>query len=262
MASGTPWCHAVGDSYRQTGSVITSHHHPAHSRDGVPRRPRLRSLAAAVALAALVVSACGSADDTVTSDESDAETVETTIAVDAVDAEPAGLQQTGPIDVTGDPLDPFDSSIDDLSVGTAAPVVSGERFDGTEIVLGAPTDNPTLVVFLAHWCPHCNEEVPELISLEEEGRIPDGLDVVGVSTAAVADRDNYPPSEWVEEKGWPWPTMADDEIQSAIAAFGGTSFPFAVVLDADGTVLARRAGQATGDETVAFLEAALAGTEA
>lgn len=237
-------------------------------------RRLLRSTSAAVAVATLTISACGSADDTVSSDpavdveqghdlqDAEAAPIDTTDAGDeqagVVDAEPAGLQETGPIEVDGAPLDPYDSSIEDLSVGTPSPVVRGESFDGTEIVIGAPTENPTLVVLLAHWCPHCNDEVPELIALEEAGRLPEGLDVVGVSTAVAADRDNYPPSQWIVDKGWPWPTTADDEIQSAFSAFGGTAFPFAVVLDADGTVLARRAGQATGDDTVAFLEAALA----
>lgn len=229
-----------------------------------------------MAAIALVVSACGSADDAVSSadtaadaaapdDTAETETTdaaETTIAGETVDAAPAGLQQTGPIDIQGEVLATYGEAPDDPAVGLPAPVVSGESFDGTEIVLGAPTDNPTFVVFLAHWCPHCNAEVPELIGLEEDGRIPDGLDVVGVSTAVVADRDNYPPSDWIDDRGWPWPTMVDDEIGSAIVAYGGSAFPFAVVLDTDGTVLARRAGQATADETVAFLEAALAEADA
>lgn len=233
-----------------------------------PTGCRLRRASVVAVAASLALVACGSADDVVSSDaevdieEGDAvQDAEVSPADDAdgvVEAEPAGLQEFGPVDVDGASLDPYDSSIDDLSVGVASPIVSGESFDGTPIVLGAPTANPTMIVFLAHWCPHCNDEVPELISLDEAGQIPDGLDVVGVSTAVVADRDNFPPSQWIEDRGWPWPTMADDEIQTAISAFGGTSFPFTVIVDADGTVLARRAGQATGDETVAFIEAALA----
>lgn len=176
----------------------------------------------------------------------------------ADDVQAATLQQNGPIVVTGAALDPFDATIADLAVGTPAPVVEGESFDGTPITIGGATGNPTFVVFLAHWCPHCNDEVPELIELEAAGRIPEGLDVIGVSTAVAADRDNYPPSDWIDDNDWPWPTMADDDVLAAINAMGGTSFPFAVVLDADGNVLARKAGQSTGDDTVAFLEAALA----
>lgn len=219
----------------------------------------LRRTSAAVAVAALTLSACGSGDDVVSSDpEVDAEQNDDAQDAEVVDAEPAGLQEYGPIDVAGATLDPYDSTIDDLSIGMQAPVVRGESFDGTEMVIGEPTDNPTMVVFLAHWCGHCNAEVPELIALDEADRMPEGLDVIGVSTAVAADRENFPPSQWVVDKGWQWPTMADDEIQSAISAYGGTAFPYTVVLDSDGTVLARRSGQATGDETVAFLDAALA----
>ncbi len=180
----------------------------------------------------------------------------------AVDADPAGLQQTGPIASEGTPLPPYDMSMEDPTIGQPAPVISGESFDGTEIVIGAPTDNPTMLVFLAHWCPACNEEVPVLVELEEAGRLPDGLDVVGVSTAVAADRENFPPSEWIAEQGWPWPTMADSEELDAMNTFGGNAFPFIVVVDSDGTVLARRSGVATADETVAFLDAALANASA
>ncbi len=208
---------------------------------------------AGLAVTAVLVSACGSADDTVSSEAAEDQSVDA-----AVDADAVALQQNGPITVVGAALDPYDSTVEDLSVGAVAPVVEGESFDGTPITFGGPTDDPTFVVFLAHWCPHCNDEVPVLIGLEEAGLIPEGLDVIGVSTAVAADRDNYPPSEWIDDRDWPWPTMADDEVLSAINAVGGTSFPFAVVLDTDGTVLARKAGQATADETVVFLEAALA----
>ena len=208
-----------------------------------------------------------SSDTRVESDATESGTIGTA-NVDTVeaDAEPGadagGLQQNGPIDVEGAALDPYDSTIEDLSVGAMAPVVRGESFDGSEIVIGGPTENPTMIVFLAHWCPHCNDEVPVLLGLESEGRLPEGLDVIGVSTAVAADRDNYPPSEWIVDNGWSWPTIADDEILSAINAFGGTGFPFTVVLDTDGTVLARRSGGATADDAVAFLDAALANATA
>ena len=173
------------------------------------------------------------------------------------DAEPQdAIQQNGPISISGDPL-PILESAEDPAIGTPAPVVTGQSFDGTEVVVGGPSDNATMVVFLAHWCPACNAEVPELVALNAAGSVPDGLDVVAVSTAVTSDRDNFPPSEWIVEKGWPWPTMADDERGSALEAFGASSFPFTVILDADGTVLARREGVATAEATVAFIDAAL-----
>ena len=57
-----------------------------------------------------------------------------------------------------------------------------------------------MYVFLAHWCPHCNDEIPELIALDENGDIPENLAIVGISTAVAPDRDNYPPSEWLADR--------------------------------------------------------------
>ncbi|MEL6891312.1 MAG: TlpA disulfide reductase family protein, partial [Actinomycetota bacterium] len=134
----------------------------------------------------------------------------------------------------------------------------GASFDGTEIRIGEGTGSPTLLVFLAHWCPHCNDEIPELIELDADGRFPDGLDVVGISTVVMSDRDNYPPSEWTVEKGWEWPMLADDPNSTAIQAFGGQSFPYTVLLDGDGNVVARRAGTASADAIAAWLSDSLA----
>jgi len=226
-----------------------------------------------LAAAALVVSACGSSDDSASTDNASDESVSSELSADDSSAgSPDGdadesVQQNGPITVEGDPLDPFEGSLDDLAVGKAAPVISGESFDRTPITIGGPTaagfaatsGNATLVVFLAHWCPHCNDEIPELLALDEAGDLPEGLDIVGVSTAVDAAAENYPPSEWVDAKGWKWQMMADDEELNAIKAYGGTSFPFSVVLDADGNVLARRAGSGTAAEIKAFLDEALAG---
>ncbi len=235
-----------------------------HSRaQGAPRSRRLlRRSIALIAVAGITVTACSSSDDAVSSQDSESPAREASSsssdAAGAADAEAVSLQENGPIAVDGETLVPFESTDGDPAIGAAAPVVTGQSFDGSEVVIGGPSENPTMIVFLAHWCPHCNDEVPVLLGLEESGDLPDGLDVIGVSTAVSADRPNYPPSEWIVDKGWQWPTMADDEELAAINAFGGSGFPFTVVLDADGTVLARRSGEASASDTVSFLDAALA----
>lgn len=190
------------------------------------------------------------------SSESDEE--EAAPAEPGSDLDDAETVEIAPVAVTGELLAPFDESIDDPTVGTPAPVVSGLDFDATSVTIGAETENPTLVVFLAHWCPACNAELPELVELADAGSFPDGLDVLAVATASTPERDNYPPSEWLDTAGWSLPTMADSAAGDAFVAFGGMSFPYMVVLDADGTVLARKAGVSSGEDTVAFLEQTLA----
>lgn len=242
-----------------------------------------RRFLAIVAPLALVLGACGGGSDDVSSDalvvteeanesassEQSADEAgpveeEVVVATDPAPepipaAEPLGvvIQENGPIAVTGAPLAVFDSTIPDDTIGTAAPVIAGQGFDGREITVGGPTDNPTMLVFLAHWCPHCNDEIPELISLHDAGSLPDNLDVIGVSTAVDPNGSNFPPSEWIVDKSWPWETMADDEDLAAIAAMGGSSFPFTVILDAGGNVLARKGGAASASETLDFVNSAL-----
>ncbi|MFK8023401.1 MAG: TlpA family protein disulfide reductase [Ilumatobacter sp.] len=207
-----------------------------------------RSLAALAAVVALVGAACGGSDE---ADQSSDPT-------EVVDADSASLSQTAPIEVDGEPLAPYGETPEDPSIGTASPVITGQAFDGSPVTIGEETENPTFVVFLAHWCPACNEELPELVELAESDSYPEGLDVLAVATATTDERDNFPPSEWLDDAGWPFPVMADSVEAEAFVAMGGTSFPYGVVLDADGTVLARTVGVRPGADTVAFLEDALA----
>ena len=168
------------------------------------------------------------------------------------------IEQSRPVEITGDALAPFEDPAADAAVGQATPVVAGAGFDGTPMTIGGASDNPTMLVFLAHWCPHCNVEIPELIKLDDAGGIPDDLDVIGISTGVAAGQPNYPPSEWIVDKGWPWPTMADSENNEALNAYGGTGFPFLVIVDSDGTVLARQSGESTADELGVWIDDTLA----
>jgi peroxiredoxin len=153
-----------------------------------------------------------------------------------------------PVEVTGEPLPQYLDPAADAAVGMAAPVVSGEDFDGNPITLGGEQTNATMLVFLAHWCPHCNNEVPRILEVNSNGGIPAGLDVIGISTGANEGAPNFPPYEWVVDKKWIWPTMADDVQQSAFLANGGTSYPFMMILDADGNVVARTSGEMSVDD--------------
>ena len=171
--------------------------------------------------------------------------------------EPAAVSgESFPVTITGDPLADYEGD-PDPAVGVAAPVVDGQSFDGSAQSIGGPSDGPTMLVFLAHWCPHCNDEIPEIIELQERGDLPEDLNIIGISTAVAEGEANYPPSEWMEEKGWPWPVLADSVESEAIIAYGGTGFPYTTILDDGGNVLARVAGASSADDILAWINAAL-----
>jgi thiol-disulfide isomerase/thioredoxin len=195
------------------------------------------------------VSACGGDDDTssatggLTSIALPADGPDATISPDLPDAF-VGL--VGPVEVIGDEL-PLLATQDftaDPAVGTPAPVVVGLGYDGETVRIDAEAAGPTMVIFLAHWCPHCNAEIPVLQSLRDDDRIPDEVNVVGVSTSVKPGEPNFPPDQWLDDKGWTWAALADGvdmEKQTFIAAnaFGVTGFPFTVLIDANGNVAAR-----------------------
>lgn len=148
----------------------------------------------------------------------------------------------GAVAATGAAL-PEGEGPDDPAVGTKAPTLTGTDYEGREVSITPGTDGPLMIVVMAHWCPHCNREVPVLLEWEASGNVPDDLTVVGLSTAADADRPNFPPAEWLAELGWDWPVLADDVAQTGAVALGTTGYPYMVFVGADGDVLARYSGE-------------------
>lgn len=150
----------------------------------------------------------------------------------------------GEVTVEGEDLPFFESGAADPAVGLTAPTVSGADWDGNEFTIG-PDGRAKILVMLAHWCPHCQREVPVIQEWVESGGLPEGVDLYGVTvlTNRLRDGDTWPPSEWLDGAGWTSPTIMDDEQGSAVSAYGLTSTPTYVVLDGDNNNLGRLAGE-------------------
>lgn len=149
------------------------------------------------------------------------------------------LLSTAGVTATGAQLPPLPESGDDPAVGTAAPTLEGVSPAGQGTAVGF--DQPTLIAFMAHWCPHCQAELPELVELAESGDL-DELDAVVVLTGTDESAPNYPPGPWVDREGWTGRVLLDDESGTAASAFGLSSYPFLVLVDEDGNVVDRNAG--------------------
>ncbi len=179
------------------------------------------SIAAAIAIAAIVaVATQSSSDDVVT-----------------------GVEEFNSVEVTGNPLPQYSDSASDTAIGMTAPVLTGKGFTGNTIVTGPGA--PTLLVFLAHWCPHCQREVPLLVQWNRDGLVPSGVDVIGIATSSDPASPNFPPSEWLAREEFPalWPVMTDSGEKTAAAAMGVSGFPFFVLLDSNGKVALRVSGE-------------------
>jgi thiol-disulfide isomerase/thioredoxin len=232
-------------------------HRTPKSRTGPPRAGRSArpsrwpfALVAAVVVVAGVVAVAvsrGGSSDGGTAAATAVETAPVTVTGTPLPATPAGAN--GLIDPATDP-----------AVGMAVPTLAGVTFDGSPVVVGTP-GRPTIVAFVAHWCPHCQAEVPRLLQWRTDGSLSTAVDWTTVSTSVAPSGPNYPPSAWLDRVGWTAPVLADSTDATAGQAWGLQSFPYLVAVRADGTVAARGVGELTLDQ-VRTLVAAAAGSAA
>lgn len=171
-----------------------------------------------------------------------------TIAGEEDDAGTEAAGTTTAVEFEGTPLPELPSQGQDPAVGMTMPTLRGASQEGEAMTIG-PEGPAKIIVYLAHWCPHCQAEVPVVQDWVDGGNLPDDVELVSVSTAIDERRPNYPPEEWLEREGWTAPVLVDGD-GSAAQASGLSGFPFFVAVDADGTV----AGRASGELTPAQLD--------
>jgi thiol-disulfide isomerase/thioredoxin len=167
---------------------------------------------------------------------------------------PTKAGETQDVTVSGTALVKFGDGADP-AIGQKAPTLNGFSFDGSPVSL-QPGGSPMLVLFVAHWCPHCQREVPLIVKYLADGKLPAGMKVMAVATGTSSDAPNYPPSAWLQKVGFTPPVLADSKDQLAAAAYGLPGYPYFVVLKADGTVAYRGSGEKTVDELDKLLASA------
>jgi LPXTG-motif cell wall-anchored protein len=160
---------------------------------------------------------------------------------------PPGVEQTRPATITGTPLPQLPDSGTDPAIGMVIPEVHGQSFDGTPVNI-LDDGKPKLLMFVAHWCPHCQREVPLVVSHLRDNPLPEGVQLVAIATSTNSSLPNYPPSAWLADESWPGETMADTPKYDVASAYGLTAFPYFVAVDGSGKVVARTTGEITMDQ--------------
>jgi len=143
--------------------------------------------------------------------------------------------------VTGEALPPFETIESETGLGLTIPEVTGADFAGTPVSISRD-GRPKVIVFFAHWCSVCRQEMPLIADWLPGAGLPAGLDLIAVSTGVNQNQVNYPPSEWFAAEGWTAPLIMDDEAGSVARAFGLTAYPYFVFADAEGRVALRLIG--------------------
>lgn len=150
--------------------------------------------------------------------------------------------------ITGTSLPEFTTTAGDPADGMTIPTVQGADFAGQPVDI-ALDGKPKVLLFLAHWCSHCQAEVPIVQDWLDAGGAPDGVELISIATGIDSTLPNYPPEEWLDREGWTVPVIVD-RTGSVATAYGLSAFPFWVFVAADGTVT----GRMTGELPIADLE--------
>jgi cytochrome c biogenesis protein CcmG/thiol:disulfide interchange protein DsbE len=147
----------------------------------------------------------------------------------------SGPAEQAPV-VSGTSLPVFSSASGDVAVGQTVPTVTSPT---ASIQLNGKAK---ILLFLAHWCPHCQAEVPVVQDWIDSGNLPGDIDLISVSSSIDPNRPNYPTNEWLEREGWTAPVIVD-ESGTVANAYGLPAFPYWVFVNADGTVAGRLIGE-------------------
>lgn len=171
--------------------------------------------------------------------------------------------QFGTPEISGESLPPQPAQGgSDPALGETAPSVKGANFQGDAVSI-EPDGKGKVLFFLAHWCPHCQKEVPVIQQLVdsrgEELGVGKDVEMYAIATSSSPDRDNWPPEKWLAAEGWEEPIIVDNEESGILGAFGINGFPGFVVLDGENKVLYRGNGELAEDQLVKLFEMAKSG---
>jgi cytochrome c biogenesis protein CcmG, thiol:disulfide interchange protein DsbE len=167
-----------------------------------------------------------------------------------------GQVEIAPVAVSGTPLPTLTDPTNDPAVGKTAPTLTGVTFNRSPVTIGN-TGQAHVVIFVAHWCPHCQAEVPRIVSLAKAGQVP--VPIVTVATGTDSSAPNYPPSAWLAREGWPYPVLVDSKTETAATAYGLPGYPFLVFVNAQGQVVGRLSGEIAPSDLTKLFSALAAG---
>ena len=174
------------------------------------------------------------------------------IGVSLVDEPLDGNLPEGETTISGDALPEYAGENDiNISAGLQAPLFSGPD-QNSEIISLEKNGKSKILLFLAHWCPHCQAEVPIVQEYIDTYGLPADVEVIGILTSIDRSRDNYPPHDWLVEEGWS-ETQIYDLDREIGTVYGLNAFPYWVTLDKDLKVVNRVTGKLTPDQITVLI---------
>jgi cytochrome c biogenesis protein CcmG/thiol:disulfide interchange protein DsbE len=142
-------------------------------------------------------------------------------------------------------------AIDSPLVGHSAPDFTLKAVGtGESLNLSRYRGKPVVLNFWATWCRPCWEEHPVLT--ENAQTMGDRVQFVGV----VFQDDEKKITDFLQQRGWAYPTLVDDRGKTAIA-YGVGGVPETFFLDKHGTIVAKYTGPMSTDILQGYIQKAM-----
>ncbi|MDR3234396.1 MAG: TlpA family protein disulfide reductase [Planctomycetaceae bacterium] len=149
----------------------------------------------------------------------------------------------------------------DRSLLTGKPMVLiGADLDGKDFDINSIKDKAVLVQFWGTWCPHCKEEMPELIRLYEKYH-DRGLEIIGINTAVKGDENPAAVKKFLQtavfgEKKIPYTILhegsAEKKYQMTVSKqYGIDELPVLILIGRSGKVINLHPLPSTLDDLIA-----------
>ena len=136
----------------------------------------------------------------------------------------------------------FSNEGQDQAIGMKLDIVEGPDAYSDSALSIDPADGKKRVWMIwAHWCPYCQQELPELNAWWPEAKADfPSAELITITTSMDDSRGN-PLEPYLASSQFVFPVVVDTDTKIA-AQMGVNAFPFWIVTDGDGTVLFRTAG--------------------
>ena len=133
-------------------------------------------------------------------------------------------------------LDGIIKQLENVQIGKVAPEFSLPDTAGVSVSLSDFRGKYVLLDFWASWCPPCRAEMPNLVKAYKDYK-DKGFDIIGISLDSKADAW----AKGVKDLNITWTQLSDLKgwQNSGAALYGVNSIPHTVLVDKDGTIIAK-----------------------
>ena len=160
--------------------------------------------------------------------------------------------------VSGEKLSIFDPASEiDSTKGKKSPKIN-YLLESQNVYVDYTDERPTIFLFVAHWCPYCQNEIPIVKNwVQNEQLFDHGINIVLVVTNTNPDKSNYPPDLWLNNEEWGYPVIYDDNLSTLGKYFGVPAFPYWVFTEPDGTIAFRYAGSLSEEQLLDIIDVSI-----